>query len=470
MPPRRYQIQSRIIKRSRAAQRNYGRYRAASYPRRRYYRRSAGYLSRAASALGSAARGVGRMAYSGAAAALNNPFTRAGAVELGRRAAGAAAPVVGPMALNAAINGLEYLVGHGDYTVKSNSLMGLGSSASDSLPTFMPTKNGVRIVHREFLSNVVSSDTAKAFSVQKFPVQPGYSFPWLSSVAAAFQQYKIHGMVFSYKTMSSDALNSSDTALGTVLMSTQYSVTQPDVISPQQMFQLDFTSCTKPSLSVLHPIECAQSQSKFLMLDVRNGPTPSFSTDDLRLYDFANFYIATYGCPGNSTLLGQLWVSYDISFYKCILPPTADVGDHYKLPDTISDTKYFGAVIPSPSVDSDLGSTLSYPGDGSGVITIPSYYIGNVLVIWVVYGTVSTASAAPPSLSGYQGCSPLNLFAGGGNYIFNAGTSSANLISISTWKVLNGGIIVLNGGEGTFPAANNGGDLVVLAWPTTLIS
>ena len=45
------------------------------------------------------------------------------------------------------------------------------------------------------------------------------TFPWLSQIAANYEQYDIEGMVFS-----ADALNSTKTALGTVMMATQYDV------------------------------------------------------------------------------------------------------------------------------------------------------------------------------------------------------------------------------------------------------
>jgi hypothetical protein len=39
-------------------------------------------------------------------------------------------------------------------------------------------------------------------------------FPWLSNIAQNFESYKLRGLVFEFKSMSGDALTSTNTALG----------------------------------------------------------------------------------------------------------------------------------------------------------------------------------------------------------------------------------------------------------------
>jgi predicted nucleic acid-binding Zn ribbon protein len=77
------------------------------------------------------------------------------------------------------------------------------------------------ITHREYITDIVTSSTAGAFSYVTYSINPGQDslFPWLSNIAQCFEAYKMHGLVFEYKSMSADALNSTNTALGQVILS-----------------------------------------------------------------------------------------------------------------------------------------------------------------------------------------------------------------------------------------------------------
>jgi hypothetical protein len=72
------------------------------------------------------------------------------------------------------------------------------------------------VMNREFIGDIITSSTAGAFSANTFYVNPGNAntFPWLSNVALQFESYTCHGLLFEYRTMSSDSLNSTNTALG----------------------------------------------------------------------------------------------------------------------------------------------------------------------------------------------------------------------------------------------------------------
>lgn len=70
------------------------------------------------------------------------------------------------------------------------------------------------------MSDVISS-SAGVFNGLVYKINPGNpeTFPWLSSIASNFEAYRIEGLVFEYKTMSADALNSTNTALGQIILS-----------------------------------------------------------------------------------------------------------------------------------------------------------------------------------------------------------------------------------------------------------
>lgn len=370
-----------------------------------------------------------------------------------------------------AFSAINSIFGSGDYKVSSNSLVGMGPM-KDSLPQFISHGRGQRVIHREMLMNVFTSATAGAFKVDKVAIQPAYSFPWLSTVAQQYQEYRINGMIFEFKSTSSDALNSVNTALGDVVLSTFYNVNSADPVNQQQMYQTEFTTSCKPSCSIMHAIECARSESPVVVLNTRNGNAATVANQDLRLYDFANFYIASSGNQGTSVLIGQLWCSYDITLLKPWVGNTADVADHWQIATQVSPGQYFGSTRPAlPTPTSDLGSRLI----SDDTVQIPESFTGALAMIYFV-STNSYQSISGVTFVGGGGCSPLNLAGPTSSQNFNETVANGNGTSLggngyviySYWTVVNGGTIQFT--SGAFSGNGNGGDLMLISLPASLAS
>ena len=116
---------------------------------------------------------------------------------------------------------IKALTGFGDYNVNSNSLM-VPKLGGDP-PIVRNTNGGFVVHHREYMADITASTS---FNIKTIPINPGLlgSFPWLSQVADSYEQYEMRGLVYEYKSMSSDAVMSSgaSSALGTVIFATQY--------------------------------------------------------------------------------------------------------------------------------------------------------------------------------------------------------------------------------------------------------
>lgn len=207
--------------------------------------------------------------------------------------------------------GLSAVTGYGDYTGITGNRM--------SVPKVFNKigRNGVCIRHEEYLGDIVTSSTPGAFSIQGFYINPGQgtTFPWLEQIAVNFEEYILQGCLFTFKSMSADALNSTNTALGTVIMATDYNAGNPLFASKAEMESYEFASSCKPSLSMVHPIECHPHQNPISELYVRPGALPS--GQDVRLYDLGLFQIATTGFQAASVNIGELWISYQV----CLLKP-----------------------------------------------------------------------------------------------------------------------------------------------------
>jgi len=120
--------------------------------------------------------------------------------------------------------GLSALIsGFGDYKVNENSLLTGGIAPPEVVNSV--NDGGVIIRHREYLGDIPATID---FTITRYFINPGYTltFPWLSHIATSFEQYKLRGMIFEFKSLSSDAVLSSATssALGAVIMATQYDV------------------------------------------------------------------------------------------------------------------------------------------------------------------------------------------------------------------------------------------------------
>lgn len=206
--------------------------------------------------------------------------------------------------------------GMGDYDIGGVNHNSLISKMSPVVPAFdsNASSGSIRICHREYITDILSSTT---FNNQTFPINVALTqtFPWLSRIGAQFEQYRINGMIFEFKSGSSDALNSTNTALGYVVGAVEYNALASPFTDKLSMENAIFASSTKPSLSMITAVECAPGQTSIPLLYTRLG-YESLTASDLRLYDLGTFNIATVGMQQEGVNLGELWVSYDVSLYK----------------------------------------------------------------------------------------------------------------------------------------------------------
>lgn len=203
------------------------------------------------------------------------------------------------------------IFGFGDYAISTNSLM-KAYDGSGILPKFHASSNGVRIREREFLGDVLSSATAGAFKNTSYPITPTDSstFPWLSNIARLYDQWEPNGIVFEFVSTSSD-FNGNAQALGSLIMATDYDCMDAPFPNKVIMDNADYSNSGKPSISQVHGIECDPAQRPYKLMY-----TKGITGDTANRNTLGNFQVATAGVSASSVVLGELWVSYDITFYK----------------------------------------------------------------------------------------------------------------------------------------------------------
>jgi len=199
------------------------------------------------------------------------------------------------------------ITGMGAYSVSKNTV--LDNSAP---PSFGSGGTGTEIAHREFLSDVSGSTD---FALTAYSINPGLpsSFPWLAQLASNYEEYEMLGLVYEFRPTSGSAVSSTSSALGTVVMATNYDSQDPVFTNKQQMEAYEFSSSSVPFNLSIHPVECAKDSSVLTRQYVRTTDIPA--GQDSRFYDLGNFQIACAGMQSVYTV-GELWVSYHVRLYK----------------------------------------------------------------------------------------------------------------------------------------------------------
>lgn len=224
---------------------------------------------------------------------------------------------------------LARVVGFGSYRIGKNTLASGNANA-----TFASTGHGCVICHREFIMDISGS---KDFRNQSMLINVGSTqmFPWLSSMARNFEEYKLLGLIFEYKTMSGSI--SSSQALGTVVMATDYDSLDKPFATKQQMEAYEYSNSTVPSQDLVHMIECAPRTNVTERLYIANPPTDNPS--EPLLYHRGLFQIAVTGCPTTDTI-GELWVTYHVQLTKPRMYVSVS-----STPDISSVMKLFGGYL-----------------------------------------------------------------------------------------------------------------------------
>nr|QKV51206.1 putative capsid protein [Crucivirus sp.] len=327
-------------------------------------------------------------------------FSHAGSF-LGGMAGAALVPEGGPIseAIGSFLGGkighlADKIIGFGDYKVQSNSIMRGGMSAPQITNSIR--NGGVVVRYREYLGDITSTT---AFTTDVYYLNPGQrkGFPWLSTFAACWQQFRWRGLIFEFGSTSSDAVLSSATssALGTVSMATDYDVLDTTYMTKREMLNTMFANSSKPSCTFIHPIECARKQTPIPIQYVRTGAYPSNA--DPRLYDLGKMVIATEGMQADGGAVGELWVTYEVEFFKQQLAATA-LSDNYALSNG-SSALWLGIVAPTLVDGSTIGGICGTDGTNS-YYQFPSWITnGKYLMTFDRQGTTAVLGQITPTVT-----------------------------------------------------------------------
>lgn len=224
------------------------------------------------------------------------------------------APAAGSAVGNSLGAAVSKWLGFGDYSVGTNSIV---SKASTGIPMMHKDGQSVIIRHREFIATVRSSTGYRV--QQSFQLNPGNSdtFPWLSTIAPSFQEYRFKGIVFHYIPTSGNAISGTSPSLGSVMMQTSYRANDTPPAAKAELLNEYWSGEAVPSETFAHPIECNPSENPFNIQYVRSGTLPA--TDNQLFYDLGVTHLCTQGQLATDNVLGDLWVTYEVELKKPIV-------------------------------------------------------------------------------------------------------------------------------------------------------
>jgi hypothetical protein len=332
-----------------------------------------------------------------------------------------------------------------------------------TVPSFRQNTGGVEICHREFITDITGSI---AFSVANYNINPGLSnvFPWLAAVAENFEEYEMKGLVFEFRPTSGSAVSSTSSALGTVILATDYNVLSPNFLNKQQMESYEFSTSVVPFNAGFHPVECAPGSNPIKNMYIRNTAVPSGA--DARLYDLGNFQVATVGMQ-SAYVVGELWVTYHILMKKPrSFAATVGQGNFAHFINSVASSGTAGhpwapTAVATPETDLVEVSIFATSPDNGFVFSFPGSYM---LVVTV--GGTGTLSGLTLSLGSSLAAGPFFQQDAGASVVFG---NSALFVGVFTITVGIAGKGPNNVATITMGAGNTlGADLYVYPIPANL--
>ena len=142
-------------------------------------------------------------------------------------------------------NQVAKMTGFGDYAISYNSFM---MPEGSPVPSFGNMSQATIVRHREYIKDITGPSVGAAFTLYSFPINPGNpkTFPWLSQIAANYDQYALLGCVFEFKSTASDFFSGGTIGTGTIVLATDYDAADAPYSSKLEMENSQFCITTKP--------------------------------------------------------------------------------------------------------------------------------------------------------------------------------------------------------------------------------
>lgn len=319
--------------------------------------------------------------------------------------------------------GIKSIFGIGSYQLRSAALhdiareplqSGQSLLMSGTLPLFNSKTNSNTIRHEERVGDIYGS---AGFKLQHWRVNPGVSatFPWMSSLARMYSQYRIVGMIFSTKTiLGPDAVGGSN-VLGQWAIATRYGANTRPPQNYNDICTSEYVRSDNATRNIAGIVECDPSQNA-------GTPWKEVSLDGAAIAeqlasDHCCVELATQGFPAelDGKLVGGLWVTYLVEFDK----PESNSNSSARSSTFYSGKVMMGATAGSasfpintvPTTGSTLGGVIYDSQNSLSLPKIPGRYQLSVQIICDSITVLNGDWSDPifgPDCTGFDGFLTLN--------------------------------------------------------------
>lgn len=233
---------------------------------------------------------------------------------------------------------IKSLFGSGDYEEEFAKAGGFGVSENtivqpmtaqqapyvqgDDHPTVdLQEMGAMRVRHREFLRDTSSGTSPAVYAQYGLCPTETSTFRWLAAIAHNFEQWIPNGIVFEWVPTCGAAVSSTNSALGTISMATQYNANESPFVDKTALLNHHFATSGRIADTQMHAIECAVGDRPTPILYTRTDDPFALPDEDERLTFLGWTTIWREGSQASFTA-GELWVTYDITLLKPRLPAT----------------------------------------------------------------------------------------------------------------------------------------------------
>jgi len=233
-------------------------------------------------------------------------------------------------------------------------------------PIIKQTNQNCRVKHRELLMSVTGSVLFDV--VATFALNPGLaaSFPWLSGIAANWEQYRFISLRYCYLTRTGTNVP------GSVMMVPDYDAADTEPLTEQIASSFEDVVEDAPWKDITCILPSRRLNSTMPYKTVRTGALAN--NLDVKTYDSGNMFICAV--DGTAVNWGKVWVEYEVEFIIPQLPPQ---GGNFFAGGRITGGGSFSAAVPMGSVPVPDDSVENVSVGATSIVTFnfPGLYIMN---------------------------------------------------------------------------------------------
>jgi hypothetical protein len=255
----------------------------------------------------------------------------------------------------------------------NNAPVARAISARSTAPKISNTPKMTRVIHRELVQTISGSTTFNADSFSLNPGLPG-TFPWLSSIAGSFEQYRFNRLSFHYVTRAPTSY------IGSILLAPEYDALDSppsSEVEASQMLGAVEDSPWKEQIMTFNVSDMfPMGPRKYIRTGVISG------SSDLKTYDAGQLFVCEISCADTSAI-GKLWVEYDVELHIPQNPNTATANN-------LGSASSYSLITSAQSLSTGVAATVAWNNEeydglnltnSSGVFSVPvgTYQVSGVV-------------------------------------------------------------------------------------------